>query len=216
MTNKKQNKNTHTKQPTYPAPAASTAGPCPTICQSSRTPRHWKLPSTIDRPNHPQMICNLLKSDLACIMHDSRKQTADKIIRSPVDILGVNKYSLQLKPAVDGCKKRRKNREKILQSMKADAATNINHNSVSKNIHTVSKFTLHSHDETFSNTWCVNVNILLHLVRPRCIFACCVNILTYVFAFTCAKYIPKYIYTACKYTYVCKFCACELHLYQVN
>ena len=39
------------------------------------------------------------------------------------------------------------------------------------NIYTVSKFTLHSQDEKFSNTWCVNVNILLHLVRPRCIFA---------------------------------------------
>ena len=26
---------------------------CPTICQSSRTPLHWKLPSTIARPNHP-------------------------------------------------------------------------------------------------------------------------------------------------------------------
>ena len=34
-------------------PAASTEGPCPTICKSSRTPRHWKLPSTISQPNHP-------------------------------------------------------------------------------------------------------------------------------------------------------------------
>ena len=41
------------KKTTRPAFAASTAGPCPTICQSSRTPRHWKLPSTIARPNHP-------------------------------------------------------------------------------------------------------------------------------------------------------------------
>ena len=32
---KEQNKK---KKPTRPAPAASTAGPCPTICQSSRTP----------------------------------------------------------------------------------------------------------------------------------------------------------------------------------
>ena len=32
---------------THPAPAASTAGPCPTICTSSRTPWNWKLPSTI-------------------------------------------------------------------------------------------------------------------------------------------------------------------------
>ena len=31
------------------------AGPYPTVCQSSRTPRHWKLPSTIARPNHPQL-----------------------------------------------------------------------------------------------------------------------------------------------------------------
>ena len=42
----KQNKTKKKKQP-RPAPAASTAGPCPTICQSSRTPRHWKLLSTI-------------------------------------------------------------------------------------------------------------------------------------------------------------------------
>ena len=34
-------------------PSASTTGPCPTICQSSRTPHHWKLPSTITRLNHP-------------------------------------------------------------------------------------------------------------------------------------------------------------------
>ena len=85
MTNKKppKNKNTKTQKATCPAPAASTAGPCPTLCQSSRTPpnhhhRHWKLPSTISRPN--QMICNLLNLDLACIMHGSRKQTADKLI----------------------------------------------------------------------------------------------------------------------------------------
>ena len=39
------------KQHTRPAPAASTAVPCPTICQSSRTPRHWKLLSTIARPH---------------------------------------------------------------------------------------------------------------------------------------------------------------------
>ena len=108
-------------------------------------------------------------------------------------------------------KKGEKREKKNCGSMKADAATNINHNSVSKNIHTVSKFTLHSPDRKFSNTWCVNVNLLLHLVRHRCIFARCVNILTYVFVFTCAKYIPKYIYIACKYTYMCKFCACELH-----
>ena len=82
--------------------------------------------------------------------------------------------------ATDGCKKMKKKERKNYKSIKADAATNINHNSVSKNIHTVS-FTLHSHDEKLSNTWCVNVNILLHLVRPRCIFARCVNILTYMY-----------------------------------
>ena len=36
-----------------PAPA-SAAGPCPTICKSSRMPWHWKLPSTIAQPNHPR------------------------------------------------------------------------------------------------------------------------------------------------------------------
>ena len=57
---KQQQQQKKKKQPTRPAPAASIAGPCPTICQSSRTPRHWKLPSTIARPNHPQ-------SDRECI-----------------------------------------------------------------------------------------------------------------------------------------------------
>ena len=42
------------KQPTHPAPATNTAGPCLSICQSSRTPCNWKLPSTMTRPNHPQ------------------------------------------------------------------------------------------------------------------------------------------------------------------
>ena len=29
-------------------------GPCPTIIQISRTPQHWKLPSTITPPDHPK------------------------------------------------------------------------------------------------------------------------------------------------------------------
>ena len=45
------------KQPTHPAPAASTAGSCPTICKCSRMPRHWKPPSTIVPPNHPPYLC---------------------------------------------------------------------------------------------------------------------------------------------------------------
>ena len=49
----KQKKNNNQKQLTRPAPAASTAGPYPTVFQSNRTPWHWKLPSTIARPNHP-------------------------------------------------------------------------------------------------------------------------------------------------------------------
>ena len=51
----KQNKTTK-KQPTRPAPAASTAGTCPTICRSSRTPRHWKLPSTIGLHKRPRNV----------------------------------------------------------------------------------------------------------------------------------------------------------------
>ena len=43
------------KKPTHPAPAASIAGPCPTICKCSRTPWHLKLPS-IAPPNHPRMF----------------------------------------------------------------------------------------------------------------------------------------------------------------
>lgn len=34
------------KQP-LPSPTASTVSPCPTIIQSSRTPQHWKFPTTI-------------------------------------------------------------------------------------------------------------------------------------------------------------------------
>ena len=49
----KKKKKTH-----RPAPAASTVGPCPTICQNSRTSRHWKLPSTIARPNHHFLLCD--------------------------------------------------------------------------------------------------------------------------------------------------------------
>ena len=54
-TGKKKQK-TKKNQPIRPAPAASTAGSCPIICQSSRMPRDWKLPSTIARPNHPYKL----------------------------------------------------------------------------------------------------------------------------------------------------------------
>ena len=40
---------------------ASTAGPCPTITQNNKTPRHCKLPSTISRPNRK------LKARLSCL-----------------------------------------------------------------------------------------------------------------------------------------------------
>ena len=58
--------NNKKKQPIHPAPAASTAGPCPTICQSSRTPRHWKLPSTIALPNHPNLSWSVTKPPKWC------------------------------------------------------------------------------------------------------------------------------------------------------
>ena len=79
-------------------------------------------------------------------------------------------------------KKRRKEKNNY-RGMKADAATNFNHSSVSKNIHTVSKFTLHSHDEKFSNTWCVNVNINaihMHKIYTGMYLYIYVNILRYV------------------------------------
>ena len=54
-------KKTHRKTTTHPSrPAASTEGPCSTICQSSRSHRHWKLPSTIALPNHPRKKWMLL------------------------------------------------------------------------------------------------------------------------------------------------------------
>ena len=56
------------KQPTHPAPAASTAGPCPTICQSSKMPRHWKLPSTIARPNNPHNVLSVVHDDEAAAL----------------------------------------------------------------------------------------------------------------------------------------------------
>ena len=40
------------KQPP-PAPTARAVGPCPTLIQTSRTPRHWKLPRTITPHDHP-------------------------------------------------------------------------------------------------------------------------------------------------------------------
>ena len=57
---KQQQKKKKKKQATRPALAARTAGACPTICQSSRTPRHWKLPSTIARRNHPIIFLFLI------------------------------------------------------------------------------------------------------------------------------------------------------------
>ena len=57
------------KQPTCHALAASTAGPCPTICQSSRTPRHWKLPSTIARPNIDTILLFYWKYDRITIYY---------------------------------------------------------------------------------------------------------------------------------------------------
>ena len=45
------------------APAASTADPCPALCKSSRTPRHWKLPNTITQPNHPAIATKAIGND---------------------------------------------------------------------------------------------------------------------------------------------------------
>ena len=42
------------KQPP-PAPTASATGPCPTIIQISRTPRHWKITQHLRSTRPPQM-----------------------------------------------------------------------------------------------------------------------------------------------------------------
>ena len=53
------------KQPP-PAPTASATGPCPTIIQISRTPRHWKITQhhRTTRPT-PQITRQTFKSVLA-------------------------------------------------------------------------------------------------------------------------------------------------------
>ena len=43
------------KQPP-PAPTASTIGPCPTVFQVSRTPRHWKFTQHL-RTTRPPLYC---------------------------------------------------------------------------------------------------------------------------------------------------------------
>ena len=39
-----------------PAPTASTLGPCPTLIQISRTPRHWKFTQHLRATRPPQVI----------------------------------------------------------------------------------------------------------------------------------------------------------------
>ena len=58
------------KQPTRPAPAASTAGPCPTICQNSRRPRHWKLPSSYEINVKKQNIWTLKKIAVIILINE--------------------------------------------------------------------------------------------------------------------------------------------------
>ena len=43
------------KQPP-PAPTARAVGPCPTLIQTSRTPRHWKLTQD-HRTTRPPTVC---------------------------------------------------------------------------------------------------------------------------------------------------------------
>ena len=43
-------------QTTPPAPTASAAGPCPTLIQISRTPRHWKF-TQHHRTTRPPRFC---------------------------------------------------------------------------------------------------------------------------------------------------------------
>ena len=67
--------------------------------------------------------------------------------------------------------------------MNADAATSINHKSPKEQKYTQANLLcIHMTRNTQIHT-CVNVNILLHLVRPRCT----AYLLGYVFAFTCAR-----------------------------
>ena len=73
-------------QPTRPTPAASTAVPCPTIRKSSRTPKHWKLPSTIAEPNHPGVTKVISYSDILVhsIQNKNRHRQVCLIVPSPI------------------------------------------------------------------------------------------------------------------------------------
>ena len=46
------------KQPP-PAPTASATGPCPTIIQISRTPRHWKFTQHLRTTRPPPRVCSI-------------------------------------------------------------------------------------------------------------------------------------------------------------
>ena len=50
------------KQPPPPAPTASTVGPCPTVTQIRRTPRHWKFSQHHRTTDYPLMDWQLVAS----------------------------------------------------------------------------------------------------------------------------------------------------------
>ena len=51
------------KQPP-PAPTASTIGPCPTVFQVSKTPRHWKFTQHLRTTRPPPYFGIMLKAGL--------------------------------------------------------------------------------------------------------------------------------------------------------
>ena len=55
-----------------------------------------------------------------------------------IDIKFMRVLRFTSRTAIDGCKKMKKKERKNCRSIKADAATDINHNSVSKHMHILS------------------------------------------------------------------------------
>ena len=68
------------KQPP-PAPTASAIGPCPTIIQSSRTPRHWKLTQHL-RTTRPPPMCLVGMCWLKVITNLSRVYSRHVLVES--------------------------------------------------------------------------------------------------------------------------------------
>ena len=78
------------KQP-RPAPIASTIGPCPTLIQIGRTPRHWKLTQHL-RTTRPSPVPKQSSTVVNAIVHGEARQEDTQALFIPTidsDITGL-------------------------------------------------------------------------------------------------------------------------------